>query len=232
MLVNAQVNRVFGLSWVSDLNLFGKVMEYRMQDLPVDPKYQAVQAEVHAYVQEGKTDPFGFADEHGLNYGERGFVIRDDVFFERYGAYARSIVTRNIATYVQRSVPDLYRSWFTPFVLYPTYGVSPGEKGVSDTRAIPGITGFPTRYGLTPFTEEPAWVAAVLVFSTLCGLSFVLLSLVTAILACFLIRRPSHTASHTEGWALMAMALTVVGGMCVAAMGGYADFNRTRFPVD
>src|SRR5262249_2169617 len=103
MTLNGQVNRFFGLSYAHNVTLLGKVLEYEMQDLPVDAQYRDVQMALDSFLRSaGSHDPWTFGDTYPQLVGEH---------FSHAGGYASSIITHHIGTYVRRSLGDLFTTW-------------------------------------------------------------------------------------------------------------------------
>src|SRR5262249_36786139 len=50
MALNGTLNGFFGLSYAHNVTLLGKVIEYHMQDLPVDSQYRTVQTDLGAFI--------------------------------------------------------------------------------------------------------------------------------------------------------------------------------------
>src|SRR5262249_22779245 len=116
MALNAQRNDYFGLSYAGNVALLGKVLEYHMQDLTVEPQYHEVQQALDAFLRVGDGSPWDFAARYPQAAGPRA---------TRAGAYARALISRHLGTYVQASLGDLLPTWRTPPVFYALEGASP-----------------------------------------------------------------------------------------------------------
>ena len=90
---NAVVNDFVGNTDITNLSLLGKVMQYRMQD-EAPPAWASTTQIVDSYVAEGKSvwTLVGDHPELAANH------------YERAGAYARSVILRDPATFVGRSI--------------------------------------------------------------------------------------------------------------------------------
>lgn len=105
--VNAVGNGYRGVSEVQNLNLFGKILEYQMQD-EAPPEYADLTREVDAYVAAGNTLPNGFLYHHQD-------LVADH--YQRLGAYSTAIIVRHPVEFVAKTVPlyidmaNAYRYW-------------------------------------------------------------------------------------------------------------------------
>lgn len=110
MALNGALNGYAGLSYVSNVNLFGKVMEYRMQDLPVSPTLTPVQQATASYMHAGGDPlfPWTLAQAHGYD--------RD--YYEPVGAYARYVMVHYPAPWSAHVAADAGRVWIEPTFLY------------------------------------------------------------------------------------------------------------------
>ncbi len=118
--------------------------------------------------------------------------------------YTRYVILHHPGTYLVDSIPDLYYTW-----LAPPYFVSPtGSANV--------------------YSYKPLWVRALILVSILQEDSFWYLPLLLLVLGLLMWRRPRQM----EQFLLLALALVVVGGIVLAAVGNYADFYRLRSPID
>lgn len=227
MSLNQQVNKEFGLTWVININLFGKVLEYRMTDLPVDQKYAALQANTIAFAQsdhpgQNTQDPFAYASIYALS----------DSHFTQEAAFSRALILHHPVTFVKKSVPEIIRVWLAPATFYSAMGLpNEGQQPVSDSGAyvIPGYSVYPSSIGQNiPSRFEPGWINALLILSTLMQNAYLTLPLVVVALLFLVWRNPRSTS----GFILLSMALMIVAAVCLSAMAGYADFYRYRFPAD
>ena len=118
MLINTISNDFVGLTWEQNVTLLGKVMEYHMEGMATDPKYQPIQADAVVFVNSGGVDPWRFGDFHPA-YAANGY--------QAAGAFARSIILHHPLTYFKRSAPDFLRTWLAiPSFYAPTNTVSDG----------------------------------------------------------------------------------------------------------
>src|SRR5262249_27490055 len=127
--LNGRINNVHSLTWTSNVNLFGKVMEYRMAGLSTDDKYRVVQEKAILWTNEGKYDPWNFAAAYTLNYAEEHFNVE--------GAFAWSVIERHPLDYLGNSIPDVLNVWLSPAYFYPLYGpVSAAQTPASSSGSV------------------------------------------------------------------------------------------------
>jgi hypothetical protein len=104
-----------GLSDASNVNLFGKVIEYHLQDLPVSPELTPVQHDSVQFAHNLGPDvstmtgrPWEFARAHGYD--------RD--FYEPVGAYGRYVALHYPQYYIPATLHEIVVDWLAPPVLY------------------------------------------------------------------------------------------------------------------
>jgi hypothetical protein len=240
MLADKQVNGTFGLSWVTNLNLFGKVLEYHMEGLPVPPQYLALQADVEDFVTHNPPypidpwpsvppDPWVFVQAHENADARYGPGMSWVGGYRPIGNFAETLIVRNLPQYVASSLPDVYAAWQPAPAFYAPYAMAPGGSWTPDSKAIPGFTGY-TVFGRGTASSrfEPPWVTALLIASSLAEGSYALLPVLVLILACWVWRRPRDT----EAYYLLAMLSGLVGSILFGALGAYSEFYRMRSPMD
>lgn len=94
---NVIVNHYMGLTSVENMNLIGKVMQYRMYN-EAPPEYQSTARIIARYVEHGQTSPYqilGKEPELAVNNAQP------------VGAFARSIILRHPLEFVLKTVPFL-----------------------------------------------------------------------------------------------------------------------------
>lgn len=226
--LNGRYNKVYDLTYATNLNLFEKIYEYRMQNEPVPAKYAALQAETNAAVATyGGHTPIPLFAELQKDHK----FPNTPNYYQDFGAYARYIILHDPGTFALRSLPDIFRTWIiTDYELYPDYGF--GQSYYSQAAGAPpylepGISDFFTLEEVVPTTAQPAWVDAWLILSTLEELSFGLLPLVL-LGALFWLwkRRSSELAFYVLVFAALSL-LTIL----LSALGAADSFARLRFPT-
>ena len=116
--LNARFNGFFGLTNETNATLFGKVLEYHMQDLPVPAQYASIQADAHASVMAGKILPWDFIERYPTKpYDANGW--------DSIGSFAWYLILHNPGTYLIDSTHDLLQTWLEPATLYAAYDLSP-----------------------------------------------------------------------------------------------------------
>jgi hypothetical protein len=86
-----------GLSTVGTVNLFGKVLEYHLQDATVDPRYDALRGDLHAYIAQHGTEPWGFGDRYPQ--------YKQD-YYAPLQTYSTSIILHNPLAYAAGTAGD------------------------------------------------------------------------------------------------------------------------------
>jgi hypothetical protein len=114
MALNAHYNNYFGLTWETDITLFGKVVEYHMVYYSVPPQYQDLQTFVDAWFANQRI-PFSVLS--GCNYDLHACETASTL----PGSYARYVISHHLPTFVQRSLPDLLQEWINPGNMYSHY---------------------------------------------------------------------------------------------------------------
>jgi 4-amino-4-deoxy-L-arabinose transferase-like glycosyltransferase len=114
----------YGVSEISSVNLFAKVMEYHMQTEYTDPQYALISAQLDAFEQQGGgVQPFVFLDhlykQYELDHYAFAADYAKDIFIHHPVEYAQYSLGD---TWLAMTLPQLYYdqrhvdpSWFTPF---------------------------------------------------------------------------------------------------------------------
>ena len=102
--LNRIENGYLGISYVSDVNLFGKVIEYRLFTQPVAPAYQPMQAQLVAFTEQGGNQPWDFATQHRSDGYENNH-------YAALGAFAHATILRYPMQYALLSLSDAVRVW-------------------------------------------------------------------------------------------------------------------------
>jgi hypothetical protein len=110
--LNGLVTGYAGLSYASNVNLLGKVMEYRLQDLPVSPELTPVQRDTAQYVQDQGSEPWSLTGRPWAFARQYGY---DRDFYEPVGAYGRYVILH----YPQYFVPATLRETVTVWSSLP-----------------------------------------------------------------------------------------------------------------
>lgn len=230
MQADLRTNGYFGLSYTSNVNLYGKVEEFNMQGLSVDPRYRQIQTDTITYdawfaqQQPGVVpDPWAFPQYFA---GQRDY---NDGQFDALGQFAENVVLRHPLPFVVGGLKDMVAVWLAPPILYATFNTNPSGQVVKDTSVIPGITGYDIfRNGLTGMQYEPWWINLLLILSTVMQYSYYLLpALLLITLGRMWRKRFSPPIFLTM--ALLVCILYMIG---IAAFGNYAEFYRIRYPMD
>ncbi len=230
MEADLRANGYFGLTYVTNVDLYGKVEEFNMQGLSVDPQYQQIQADTLTYdawfakqqpgiVPDPWAFPQYFASDRDYNDGQ----------YSALGKFAENVILHHPLPFVLGSLKDLVTVWLAPPMLYATFNADPSGQIVKDDSAIPGITGYPLFHkGLTGAQYEPWWVNLLLALSTIMEYAYYLLPLLLLIALARMWRRRSSAPAFLT-MALFVMVLCMIGP---AAAGNYSEFYRIRYPMD
>jgi hypothetical protein len=211
-LANGRMHGTTRLTLVSDVNLYGKVLEYHLASSPAPARYAAIRTASITYLAQthgGRISPWiAIAEQHG---GMRTGV---------YGAYARSVILQHPFAFLTQSIPDLARAW-----LPTTYPVMPRYAGAPTSSPLVGITALYSQYRqVAPSAPFDLWLSA----STVDEFLFALLPLITAGLLLWLRRDPKNTTAFV----LLCLAALVLVTIAVAAFGDYSAFPRIRAPSE
>ncbi len=99
--LNGAQNGYTGISYVSDVNLFGKLMEYGMVREPVPPAMRTLQQQALSYGFHGDGTPWDFARQYGY----------DSDYYAPLGAFAKYVMPRHLPTYTFKTLGDVVRVW-------------------------------------------------------------------------------------------------------------------------
>lgn len=124
MAANAATNGYFGLSDIANLNLFGKVLEYRMYDMPdagAGPRFTRFQADVHTFLATSRGEPvvkqvWDFVHSHP-QYDAHHWSI--------YGAYSTDLIKRHPMYYLAQTGPDVLAAQLAPPQSFAPYSYVP-----------------------------------------------------------------------------------------------------------
>lgn len=106
MALNAHVNGYFGLTDATNINLYGKVMQYRMQG-QAPSSFARIAAATEQSMRHGLIDPWS------IYWRDRSLAGRH---FAHMGAYAQAIILHHPAEFVARSLPLAYISLYDTYV--------------------------------------------------------------------------------------------------------------------
>ncbi len=99
----------FGLTNVSNINNFGKILKYHMELLTTDPKYTALKRAAAAYVASGKYQPVIFVEKYPQ------FADPSNSFV---GAYTNEIISQHKWLYARNNIRDIISAFTTkPYLL-------------------------------------------------------------------------------------------------------------------
>ncbi len=93
--INAIQNNFVGVTDTTNINAWGKVIQYGMQD-EAPPEYAAVRRIADTYLAQGVTDPRAILD-HEPSLARNNYALA--------GAYARAIIERHPVEFLAKSVP-------------------------------------------------------------------------------------------------------------------------------
>ena len=105
MELNARLNGYFGRSDAENINLYGKVTQYRMQG-EAPARYAKIMVTTQHFVSRGITDPWGIY-RHDPALGANNFNMM--------GSYARAIILRHPLAFVEHSIPLAFRSLYNMY---------------------------------------------------------------------------------------------------------------------
>jgi hypothetical protein len=106
--LNGLVTGYAGLSYASNVNLLGKVMEYRLQELPVSPELTPIQRDTAQYVRDQGPGPWSLTGrpwEFARQYGY------DRDFYEPVGAYGRYVILHYSQYFIPATLRETVTVW-------------------------------------------------------------------------------------------------------------------------
>jgi hypothetical protein len=117
---NGKTTGLYALTDVTNVNLLGKILEYRMQDENTNPRFAQLQQQLDAYVQahqgQAVIDPYGFVDVQ---------TEFDVPYFNPIGDYSSAIISHHPIEFFVKSIPDVQQTWLidpSPLLSSPTPG--------------------------------------------------------------------------------------------------------------
>jgi hypothetical protein len=141
-----------GVTTVQNVNLLGKVMQYRMQD-EAPPQYAPVARVVDAYLARGGTGPWQLVESSPMLRGRHSDVV---------GAYAQAVIAGHPIEFLARSVPVLFTSSSVGYLQDERSPIAPRGPFAAVLGALEAIsTGTYFSYIVFPFVALP-WLALFL----------------------------------------------------------------------
>jgi hypothetical protein len=99
--VNATQNNFVGMTWVQNINEFGKIIQYNMQNLSSAPQDASIRTMVNSYKSHNNYDPY-------IMMGHNPQLFADNV--KSIGGYSVSIILHHPVTYIRNTIPLLFSS--------------------------------------------------------------------------------------------------------------------------
>ena len=219
IVANAALNGCYCYTSIGNLNLFGKIFEYGMKDLPADPKYATIAQQVAA--SDGPNDFLASHPEYARqNYSP-------------LSAYARSQFVRYPGTVARHTVADL-RNLLVMNVDHAVLLEHPYACLNDPNLPYPLVTGDALQAADVPLCsrtnvsvgnvgEDVNRVVYAFIF-----LGYVLLplSLILGAALAWVLPRREHA------WLLLAVSGVVFAVLVTASITGYIAFDRLKIPVD
>lgn len=238
MALNAHMNHYFELDNDTNITLWGKVSEFHMQDLSVDPKYQSIQADtVHYDIAFAKKDSYDVPDPWAFTVAfspARNAYYADGGNYTPLGDFAKDIILRHPLPFLVGSLRDVLVTWQATPVFYASFNVQPNGQIAPETTypgySVPGYTSVQIfNFGLASTAYEPWWVDVLLIGSSyLLQVSYILFPLLLLV-AIFLMWR---NRASLQNFIQVTLLICVAYVIFVAAFGNYSEFYRVRFPID
>ncbi len=98
-MANNKANKgYFGLTIITNINLFGKVLEYHMEDGTANPRFHQLRIDAHKYVASGNTEPFRFTQLYPQDIGTN---------YSTLGAYSLEIIEHHPTSFLSKSIKDM-----------------------------------------------------------------------------------------------------------------------------
>jgi len=219
IVANAAVNGCYCYTSIGNLNLFGKIFEYGMKDLPADPKYATIAQQVAA--ADGPNDFLASHPEYARqNYSP-------------LSAYARSQFVRYPGTVVRHTMGDL-RNLLVMNVDHAVLLEHPYACLNDPNLPYPLVTGDALQAADVPLCSRTNVSVGKLgedvnrVVYGFIFLAYVLLPLSLVLGAALAWMQPRREHS----WLLLAVSGVVSAVLLTASITGYIAFDRLKIPVD
>lgn len=109
---NAVLNGYVGISYVSGVSLFGKVLVYHMQDDTNDPRFAQVRRDADAYVRAGHNEPWIFVqhDYPDQHYDANNYAL--------LSAYSADVILHHPTTFLGHVAVDVFQALQAPPIFY------------------------------------------------------------------------------------------------------------------
>ncbi len=165
-----------GFSDVSNINLFGKVLQYHMEDENLDPRFAQLRGDLHTYLTTHFTsyvDPYVFVSAYP-QYGRS--------FYALLGDFSRETISQHPIEFIQKTYPIANATWiFMPYNPYVNQLQAPWVGSLLFLAGIPfwvlGLLPFLLIYFLALAWRRPDSTAAVLLAALLlCVLTNIIVS--------------------------------------------------------
>lgn len=121
MALNWRINGYFGMTDATNINLYGKITQYRMQG-QAPPRFSSIAAVTERFTRRGLIDPWS------IYWRDQAIAGRH---FAHMGAYAQAIILHHPIEYLAHSAPIAYISLYDAYVF----------GGFSHTGPLGGFTG-------------------------------------------------------------------------------------------
>ncbi len=238
MALNDYVNHQFELSNDSNITLFGKIEEFQMQALSVDPQFRAIQADTIQFDAAFRKrdpsdvpDPWAFMDAFSP---ARNAYYAANGNFTPMGKFAEDLIERHPLPFLVGSLRDVIVTWQATPILYSAFNVAPNGHVALDSTfpgySVPGFTSVPVfDHGGASTVYEPWWVTLLLMLSTYTLEASYYLFPVLFLVAMYLMWR---NRASVQNFMYAALLVCVAYFITTAAFGNYAEFYRVRFPAD
>jgi len=220
-IVQAQTG-YFGLSWVGNANLLGKVLEYKMYELPIGPEWRTYQQNAIAFNQKWHSyDAWGYVIFiHDINV--------EDEYGEPIGDYARATIMAHPKTFIIDSLQDLIKTDRADPIFYPPFGYllpSTFQHWGTLSPSLAAQGGSSLGSNAKPHV---AWWVSFLELLSRIELKAYLFLPILLVISCIRFWR-NHEPVATISFIL---AMTVLSMIVMVATGAYCEFYRLRFPID
>jgi hypothetical protein len=212
----------FGISWISNINLFGKVLEYRLYTDPVPERYQLLQQQVIEYEKKYHiAEPWTFINIYAPH--------ADKDHGQALGEYARTVIMSHIGSYISLSLRDIITVWQVEPIFYAPYGYTlpspfPSWSDISPDMAASG--GGPLGSSASP--QILGWINLLERLSYFELFSYLALIIFIPTISIRFWKTPQDPGTSM----LMILTMAIVTSIVLIAFGAYEEFYRLRFPLD
>ncbi len=131
VLGNGLIYHYYGISYISSVNLFGKIIEYRMQTQFTDPRYTTISTQLNAWMAGGGVNQFIFLNHQYPQYARN--------YYRFASAYTDDIILHHPVEFTLYSLDDTYKAMILKQIYYDSHHTDPAWFAPVSTLEAVGI---------------------------------------------------------------------------------------------